>query len=805
MTAAARPTVAPGPNTFEIGDVRVFGAGGETLARRFAGRVLAFYEVRSLALDPARATATVNYRLTSGDPGSLLTRLASAVAGPAAEVNEVELPDWGDGEPVTLYRHANIVSIFAELTVAEGCLTARHPAMERDQAVARRVENALRAVPGVIEAATTEELRTRFDPHAVAALRLIRLAEAEILGREAVHPVPSPKPVNFRLENITLGVAAAGEFVLPLAAPVASGLLVLAALNTFGVAVSQLRERKIGLPLLYTCAVGTRLSSGQFLAASLLSWFFRYWEHRYRQDLAVENRALLEETSTLPKRARLLTADGLERRVPRREVTTGQRVRALAGDTVPVDAIVCCGAALVDPSAGHGTSPPSRRLVGDHVLAGSTVLAGSLDLEALRTGDETRAARIAEALADTTEPAPHSEALNQQAENFATGTVAPTLLAAGAGAVIGDLTTAGAVLSPDYATGVGLAVPLETVRRVRMGLRYGALIRAADALDRLAKTTWIVLDDNEALHRTGCDVAEFRTKPANEARLLPAVAAAGMWLGDERGSALARACRARGLVIRRAKLREIDADGVAVGVGDHLVRLRGRPVAMAAAPPPLIVEVDGAEVAGVRFVRNGRLEAGAIVRRLRRDGLQIFLASERAASGLAAGLGVDQCRESMSGDDKIRLLRDLRRQSAVTAYVGDCVKNASAADEAHLSIDLAAEAGAEVRPADIALLTPSIAPLPALRALAHDGARRMAGVWSAVMVPNLLCVAGAFAFGFTPMAAVLLSNFGTSVAYGAAKRALRETAVSRRDVACDLEDGPAPLRQSMPPGERAYA
>ena len=194
--------------------------------------------------------------------------------------------------------------------------------------------------------------------------------------------------MSFRLENVTLGVAAVGEFVLPLAAPLASGLLVLAALNTFGTAVSQLRERKIGLPLLYTCAVGTRVSSGQFLAASLLSWFFRYWEHRYRQDVAVENRALLDETSTLPKRARLLTADGRERLVPRHEVTAGERVRALAGDTVPVDAVVYCGAALVDQSAGHGTSPPpTRKLVGDLVLAGSTLLAGSLDLKVLRTGE----------------------------------------------------------------------------------------------------------------------------------------------------------------------------------------------------------------------------------------------------------------------------------------------------------------------------------------------------------------------------------------------------------------------------------
>ena len=72
---ASGPTIAPGPNTFEIKDARVFGAGGGVLARRFAGRVLVFDEVRSLALDPARATATVDYRLINGDPGMLLARL----------------------------------------------------------------------------------------------------------------------------------------------------------------------------------------------------------------------------------------------------------------------------------------------------------------------------------------------------------------------------------------------------------------------------------------------------------------------------------------------------------------------------------------------------------------------------------------------------------------------------------------------------------------------------------------------------------------------------------------------------------
>jgi cation transport ATPase len=801
---AARPFVRTGPNTFEINDGRVFGPSSEALARRFAGRVLAIDEVRSLALDPTRATATLNYQLASSEAGALLSRLACAVAATAADAKEVDLPDWRDGEPVILYRHSNIVSIFAELSIANGCLAARHPAMEKNQASARRVENALRVVPGVIQATVTGELRVRFDPHAVAALRLVRMAEAEILGREAVHSVSSPEPVNFRLENVTLGLAAVGEFVLPLVAPFATGLLVLAALNTFGAAVSQLRERKIGLPALYTCAVGSRVSSGQFLAASLLSWSFRYWEYRYRQDVAVENQTLLDETSALPRRTRLLTADGAARLVPRQQVTTGQQVRALAGDTVPVDAVVCSGVALVDQTAAHGTSLPSRKLVGDLVLAGSTVLAGSLDLKVLRTGDETRAARIAEALVDTTVPASHSEALNRQAEDFASGTVAPTLLAAGAGAVIGGLTTAGAVLSPDYASAVGLTAPLETVRHVRLSLRHGAVIRAADALDRLARTTWIVLDDHEALRRTGCDVAELRSNRLDETRLLPAVAAAAMWLGDERGPALARACRAGGHVIRRAQLREIGIDGVAVGFGDHLLRLRGRSVGAATVPPPLFVEVDGAEVAGVRFVRNGRLEAAAAVRRLQRYGLQIFLASEHAAAGFAARLGADQYGENMSVDQKNRLLHDLRRRSAAVAYVGDCVENALVADAADLSIDLAGADAPEIRASDIVLLTPSISALPALRALARDGARRMGRVRNTVMLPNLLCVAGAFAFGFTPMAAVVLSNLGTGVAYGAAKRALRAPAL-RSDIGWHLEDGSAPVGQSMPPARRAYA
>jgi cation transport ATPase len=304
----------------------------------------------------------------------------------------------------------------------------------------------------------------------------------------------------------------------------------------------------------------------------------------------------------------------------------------------------------------------------------------------------------------------------------------------------------------------------------------------------------------------------MRTHRLDAARLLPAMAAAGVWLGDERGPALARACRERGLIVRRADLREIDGDGVAIGYGDHVVRLRGRPVCGATAPPPLIVEVDGVETAGIRFLRNGRLEAATALRRLQRGGLRVFLASERAADAvalLARQLGVDGHRGGMSLDGKIRVLRDLRGQQAAVAFVGDCMAEAPAAREAHLSIafggaDAPVEVGAGREPADIVLLEPSIVPLPALIALARDSSRRMERARYAVMAPNLFCVAGAFAFGLTGMAAVIISNFGTSMVYNRARRSLREAenaGAVRIDAAWDADDDKAPASSTAVPNE----
>src|SRR5215472_7537241 len=102
--------------------------------------------------------------------------------------------------------------------------------------------------------------------------------------------------------------------------------------------------------------------------------------------------------------------------------------------------------------------------------------------------------------------------------------------------------------------------------------------------------------------------------------------------------------------------------------------------------PPLTVELDGIEVAGVRFVWSDNLEAAEIISRLQRAGLSVFLASERMC---AKQHGIDRYSGNMSAGDKIAFLHDLRRESINAAYIGDCLTNTSVAREAYLSIGFA--------------------------------------------------------------------------------------------------------------------
>ena len=120
-------------------------------------------------------------------------------------------------------------------------------------------------------------------------------------------------------------------------------------------------------------------------------------------------------------------------------------------------------------------------------------------------------------------------------ERFAEQTVPSTMALAGLGLLVGDVSTALAILRLDYASGPGMAFSLEALQAIALCVRHGILVREPEAIERLATADLLVFDDHLALERAELEVDAVEIFPGHsEDKLLCYAATAFHDLDDER-------------------------------------------------------------------------------------------------------------------------------------------------------------------------------------------------------------------------------------------------------------------------------
>ncbi|MDF9393745.1 MULTISPECIES: cation-transporting ATPase [Methylococcus] len=755
-----------GSNWLRIEATAVFGPGRATIARRFARQVLALPEVESLELEPSRGYALIRHRTRKGNVDAFRRRLAAAVGADDEALTERDLPQWPADSPVTLHRHDGLISLFRIGSADVGWLELRHPLLKGDVRCLRNIEAALGALDAVRHIsghAASGTIRIRYDSDSLKPLPLIRIAE-RFLSTETMLRVPEPTAVDFRVANASVGLGAVGELMLPLATPVAAGLLVANNLKVLQDAGKQLGRGKLGVPVFHTALLACSIATGQVLAYALTEWSLRYWQQNWRKQLVRETRALLEDSLPIPAQTVRVGADGTESLVAPTDLHTGERVKVPAPRVIPVDGVVLAGQALVQETSLRGSQGPVRKIPGDEVLAGSVVVSGSLDIEVVRIGAETRAASLSRSVLDTATRMPSDQAMRRKAEDLADRAVLPTLATAGMGWAAGDLITAGAILHQDWVSGPGMALPMQALRDMRLALHSGALLKSASALTRLKDSDFLVIDgDLPGLLDPQLELAEVASQVPDTDAILRYAAGAGLFLGDERAEALARSCVQRRLVVRRPELLSLEADAVEVRSGRHTVSLTGALSHSKAVTAPLRMRIDGTDVAELRFTYSRLPRATQTLARLRALGMQqIFVVSSRPddeAAELARRLGADLSGGGLNPEQKIRFLQGLKKRGVHATVVGDFGKEPATASEAYVAIGLGSQI-AEGGPCDIAILGESLDPLVALMELAQGHDANVVSACRMAAIPNLLCIAGAFAGLLNGITSGIIANLG---------------------------------------------
>ena len=235
------------------------------------------------------------------------------------------------------------------------------------------------------------------------------------------------------------------------------------------------------------------------VAASVTTFLLagRLYEAKARRDAGD---AMRELAAAGAQDARVLAADGTERRVPVAELAAGQRFVVRPGERIAADGQVEFGQSAVDRSMMTGESVPTDVAEGDAVTAGTVVVTGRLIVRAVKVGDDTQLAHLVALV----EQAQSQKAAIQRLADRICGVFVPAVLVASA-LTLGGWLLAGstaehafsaalAVLIIACPCALGLATPAALMVACGRGAQLGIFIKRYEALESSRDVDTVVLD-----------------------------------------------------------------------------------------------------------------------------------------------------------------------------------------------------------------------------------------------------------------------------------------------------------------------
>ncbi len=214
-----------------------------------------------------------------------------------------------------------------------------------------------------------------------------------------------------------------------------------------------------------------------------------------------------------PKMAHIIR-NGVEQDTPVEEVRVGDIVIVRPGEKVPVDGVIIEGRSALDESMLTGESLPVEKGPGDVVIGATLNKYGLLKFEATKVGKETALAQIIRLVEQAQgSKAPIQKLADQVSAVFVPVVIAIALLTFAVWFLIVPAPTGGesaftralinmvAVLVIACPCAMGLATPTAVMVGAGKGAELGILFKSGEALERAGKVNTIVLDKTGTITR----------------------------------------------------------------------------------------------------------------------------------------------------------------------------------------------------------------------------------------------------------------------------------------------------------------
>jgi Cd2+/Zn2+-exporting ATPase len=538
--------------------------------------------------------------------------------------------------------------------------------------------------------------------------------------------------------------------------------IALAGLGVYRAGIRSLLRGRLGIHALMSVAVTGAFLIGQWPEAAMVMALYALAERIEDQAMDRARHAIRGLLDLAPETADVLQPDGQATRTAVAEVPMGAQVRIAPGARVPLDGTVTQGASAVDQAPITGESALADKAPGDALFAGSVNQHGELVMRVTAPPGSTLLARIVHAV----EEAQASRAPTQRfVDRFAQVYTPLVFVLALALAVLAPLVAgwdwhqavyqALALLVIACPCALVISTPVTVVSALTAAARRGVLIKGGSALEQARSLRAIALD------KTG-------TLTEGKPTLV-------LWQADERANA-EQTAQAAAIAWQLASRSD---HPVSRAIATGLQRQLGQSAVNAATAAEAVQALPGRGVEGLvngqrmalgnlRLMREMGLADDAIAQTLLAQEEQgrtvTLLASERAmlawfavadplrdtsreavrmlqAEGvtpvvlsgdnpatvrrIASEAGIADARGGLLPQDKLDLLKDLRREHGPVAMSGDGINDAPALAAADIGFAMggAHSTAMAMETAQIVLMNDDLRRIPDTVRLSRDAHR----------------------------------------------------------------------------------
>ena len=540
---------------------------------------------------------------------------------------------------------------------------------------------------------------------------------------------------------------------------------------------------KISSALLISMAMFAAIAIGDIFAAGEVAFIMALGALLEEATTERAKKGLKKLISLAPVKGRKIQ-DNKEMMVPVESIQSGDYLRILPGETIPVDGRIINGETTVDQSIMTGESIPVDKIIDDDVFGGTINCFGAIDIIATKVGEDSSIQKMIQLIKN----AEQKQAPIQRIADIVASRLVPiALMIACIGYLItGNIIVGVTVLVVFCPCALVLATPTAVMAAIGQATKHGVIIKSGEILETMGKVDTMAFDKTGTLTRGQLAVQSILAVDTDysETDILQLAASAEAKSEHPIGKAIVSHAIEQDLEI-------LDTTSFTMFVGKGIIAvIKGRELycgnerfleehniivsesiqqainVYRSEGKVSVIIADREHIIGIitlsDTMRNDAINMISAISSLDMTTVLLTGDSEEAATYIGKKSGVSEIHAELLPGEKVSIIESLQGKHHKVCMVGDGINDAPAMKTADVSIAMGTiGSDIAIETADIALMSDDLSKIPYIKRLSDATIKTIKFSIALSMVINCIAIILSLLEVLTPTTGALVHNVGS--------------------------------------------